>query len=191
MIAARVKAIIFRLLGKEPEAVVVSFLSGDPALAEAMAGEVRGLVPSRRHFTVPPQTGSAWTIYWRLRRQFRRYRVGLAPVLFTSDRADRPLRMAACLLAPLKILAYNARLERHHLRLHSAIASWLFVRGVALDRIFLRPQWLWPRWLRTWKRDRSEYPDEHAIIEGRALSPARRRIAVLSPYFPWPLAHGG
>ena len=28
-------------------------------------------------------------------------------------------------------------------------------------------------------------------IEGRPCSPERRRVAVLSPYFPYPLSHGG
>ncbi|MGH7246475.1 MAG: GNAT family N-acetyltransferase [Pseudomonadota bacterium] len=180
------KAFVFRLLGKENEAVVVCFLSGDRALARAMAEEVHGLVPDHRHFTVEPEPGSAWTIYWRLRRRFRRYRIGLAPVLFTGDPAYRPLRVAACWFAPRKILAYNARLERHHLRVRAGISSWLFLRGVPLDRVFLRPRWLWP-----WKRDRSEYSGEYQIFEGRALSPARPRIALLTPYFPWPLAHGG
>ncbi len=96
------------------------------------------------------------------------------------------MRLAACLLAPSKILAYNARLERHHLKLRSFIASWLFLRGVPLDRIFLRPWWLCP-----WKKDRSSIPSTHQVLEGRALSPRRPRVAVLSPYFPYPLSHGG
>jgi glycosyltransferase involved in cell wall biosynthesis len=29
------------------------------------------------------------------------------------------------------------------------------------------------------------------VLEGRACSPERRRVAVLSPYFPFPLSHGG
>ena len=60
------------------------------------------------------------------------------------------------------------------------------MKGVPLDRIFLRPRWLVP-----WKKDRSIYPSEVQEIEGRPLSPRRRRVAVLSPYFPFPLAHGG
>jgi hypothetical protein len=62
----------------------------------------------------------------------------------------------------------------------------LFLRGVALDRIFLRPKWLCP-----WKRDRSVFPETIRILEGRPLAPHRPRVAVLSPYFPYPLAHGG
>lgn len=186
MIASRIKGWLFRLLGKEPEAIVVCFLTAGQTLAAAMAEEVRQLVPGRRHFTVEWEEGSAWTLYRLLRKRFHRYRIGLAPTLFTGDERYKPMRIAACLLAPRKILAYNARLERHHLRPTSAIASWLFLRGVPLDRIFLRPRWLWP-----WKKDRSRYPDQHWIFEGRPLSSTRRRVAVLTPYLPWPLSHGG
>jgi glycosyltransferase involved in cell wall biosynthesis len=55
-----------------------------------------------------------------------------------------------------------------------------------VDRIFLRPRWLCP-----WKQDRSVYPSDYRVIEGRQPVPASRRIAVLSPYCPWPLSHGG
>src|SRR5205085_7967495 len=53
------------------------------------------------------------------------------------------------------------------------------------DRIYLRPWW-WP-----WpKREHSVAPPGHRVIEGRPCS-GRRRVAVLSPYFPFPLSHGG
>jgi glycosyltransferase involved in cell wall biosynthesis len=193
----RLKSLWFRLLGKDPEAVVVSFWSGDDALARRMTEEIRALVPERRHFVVtvgrheaPGTTvielepGSAWELFRRLRRPFRTLRVGLGPVLFTAE--PHPLRLAAFLLAPRKILAYNARLERHHLRLSTCVASLLFLRGVPMDRIFLRPWWLWPG-----KRDRSVIPSEYQVLNGRPLSLERRRVAVLSPYFPFPLSHGG
>jgi ribosomal-protein-alanine acetyltransferase len=183
---ARLKNLAFRTLGLDPDAVVVAFLSGSPALAASMADEIRRLEPTRRHFTVALEPGSAWSLYRQLRRRFRGLRIGLAPVLFTPDARYRPLRRAAFLLAPTKILAYNSRLERHHLRLRTAIASWLFLRGVPLDRIFLRPRWLCP-----WKRDRSTAPAAHRLLEGRPFSPDRARVAVLSPYFPYPLSHGG
>ncbi len=196
----RLKKLVFALLGKESEAVVVSFLSGEAAAAAGMLDEIRRLLPERRHFAVSlgpaPETpgvtflrvapGSAWQMYLRLRRAIRRYRIGMAPVLFTPDRSFGALRRAAFLLAPTRILAYNARLERHHLRVRTAVASWLFLRGAPLDRIFLRPRWLVP-----WKKDRSQFPATCKILDGRPLSPSRRRIAVLSPYFPYPLSHGG
>jgi ribosomal protein S18 acetylase RimI-like enzyme len=177
------KQFIFRMLGKDPEAIVVSFASGDPELVRRMHEEIRQLEPQRRHFLV---TVDEFSSYWQLRKRFRGYRIGLAPVLFTQDSRYGALRRAAFLLAPTKILAYNQRLERHHLRPSTAIASWLFLKGVPLDRIFLRPKWLVP-----WKKDRSVYPTHVQEIEGRPLAARRRRIAVLSPYFPYPLSHGG
>ena len=171
------------MLGKDPEAIVVSFASGDPELVRRMHEEIRQLEPQRRHFLV---TVDEFSGYWQLRKRFRGYRIGLAPVLFTQDSRYGALRRAAFLLAPTKILAYNQRLERHHLRPSTAIASWLFLKGVPLDRIFLRPKWLVP-----WKKDRSVYPTHVQEIEGRPLAARRRRIAVLSPYFPYPLSHGG
>ena len=107
-------------------------------------------------------------------------------MLLSKSPQHRSLRRAALLLAPTKILAYNSRLERHHLRFRTALASLLFARGVPLDRIFLRPIWLCP-----WKRDRTLTPETLREWAGRPASPTRRRIAVLTPYFPYPLAHGG
>jgi polysaccharide biosynthesis protein PslH len=183
------KKFIFRLLGKDPEAIVVTFASGDPELARRMFAEIQRLVPDRRHVLIEPgefNARSALQIYRQLRKRFRAYRIGQAPLLLDRNRRYTALRRAAFLYAPTKILAYNARLERHHLTIGAAIASLLFVRGVALDRIFLRPKWVVP-----WKKDRSVYPSNVQEIEGRPVSPRRRRIAVVSPYFPFPLAHGG
>lgn len=171
----RLKQWIFRLLGKDPDAVVVTFCSGDRALCRRMADEVRSLVPDRRHFVATEENLP------RLRVELRQYRIGLAPVMLGQSSA---LRRAAYRLAPGKILAYNSRLERHHLRFD--LASFLFWRGVPLDRIYLRPWW-WP-----WpKREHTVTPQGYRVLEGRACSPDRRRVAVLSPYFPYPLAHGG
>jgi ribosomal protein S18 acetylase RimI-like enzyme len=178
-VKARLKQWLFGVLGKHPEAIVVSFRSADDALADAMCAEIRRLEPSRRHFEVRLEDAHD------VSRLFRRYRIGLAPVLFTDDPKYRPLRLAAFRLAPRKILAYNARLERHHLRLSQTIASWLFWKGVPLDRIFLRPGW-WP-----WRKDRTSRPSGHREIEGRARREGRPSVAVLTPYFPFPLSHGG
>jgi glycosyltransferase involved in cell wall biosynthesis len=194
-----IKRWLFGVLGKDPDAVVVTFCTGDAGLCRRMADEVRALVPDRRHFVVTPEN---WI---EMRRELRRYRIGLAPVMLARARTAKPLadgapsnrshdrkgvvstdalRRAAFRLAPRKILAYNSRLERHHLRLD--LPSLLFWRGVPLDRIYLRPWW-WP-----WKkRERGVVPTGYRVIEGRACSPERKRIAVLAPYFPYPLAHGG
>lgn len=185
---AALKKILFRILGKDPDAIVVSLATGDRELAERMYAEIQRLEPGRRHFLITPEefgAASAPQIYRALRKRFSRYRIGLAPVLL-GDARYRNLRRAAFLLAPGKILAYNQRLERHHLRAGTWIASLLFLRGVPLDRIFLRPKWLVP-----WKNDRSVYPSQVREIEGRPISPRRRRIAIVTPYFPYPLSHGG
>jgi glycosyltransferase involved in cell wall biosynthesis len=167
---------IFRLLGKGPEAVVVTFCSGEPELCRRMAEEVRSLVPDRRHFVATPENWPS------LQCELKPYRIGLAPVMLTCE--ANGLRRAAYRLAPHKILAYNSRLERHHLRFD--LPSLLFWRGVPLDRIYLRPWW-WP-WR---KREHSVVPAGYRVVEGRACTAGRRRVAVLSPYFPFPLAHGG
>ena len=176
------KRLLFGLLRKNPEAVVVSFASGPPELAARMFEEVQHLVPDRRHFLITP---GEFQGYGQLRARFRPYRIALAPVLFAGSE-HAAMRRAAGLLAPGKILAYNSALERHHLRLRTWIASLLFVNGVPLDRIFLRPRWLAP-----WKKDRSVYATEHQDFTGRPLSPERPRIGVVTPYFPYPLSHGG
>jgi glycosyltransferase involved in cell wall biosynthesis len=172
----RLKRWIFALLGKDPEAVVVTFATGDPELCRRMSEEIRHLEPARRHFLVTEENWPA------MRRELKRYRIGLAPVLLTRE--PNALRRAAYRMAPRKILAYNSRLERHHLGLN--LSSFLFWRGVPLDRIHLRPRW-WP----FPGREHSLVPAGYRRIEGRPCSPGRRRVAVLTPYFPYPLSHGG
>jgi ribosomal protein S18 acetylase RimI-like enzyme/glycosyltransferase involved in cell wall biosynthesis len=181
---------LFRLLGKDPEAVVVSFLSGPEDLARRMVDEVRSLVPDREHYAVvlaPIEIPGVRVVTLdEAGDVLRRKRIGLAPFLLNSNSRYQPVRRAALRMAPRKLLAYNDRLERHHLRLSTPVASALFARGVPLDRIWLRPRWLWP-----WRRDRTTLPSTYQIVDGCALTPGRARVAVLSPYFPYPLSHGG
>jgi glycosyltransferase involved in cell wall biosynthesis len=171
----RLKRWIFGLLGKDPEGVVATFATGDPELCRRMFEEVRGLVPDRQHFFV---TEENWP---EMRQTLRRYRIGLAPVLLGGPSV---LRRAAYLRAPRKILAYNSRLERHHLL--PDLASLLFWLGTPLDRIHVRPRW-WPGP----KREKSVAPAGYRRFDGRECREGVRRVAVLSPYFPYPLAHGG
>ena len=180
------KRIWFGLRGVDPEAVVVTFATGPAPLAQAMHEEVKRLIPDRRHLLVEMQPGSAWQLWRRLRRSFAGLRIGMAPLLIGTGPEFGSLRRAAWLLAPGKILAFNPRLERHHLSPRTPLGSLLFARGVPLDRIHLRP-WFWP--LRG--RDRTTIPPGHRLVEGRAASPTRARAAVVTPFFPWPLAHGG
>ncbi|MCC6588784.1 MAG: GNAT family N-acetyltransferase [Bryobacterales bacterium] len=187
------KRALFGLLGKDPEAVVVSFASGDADRARRMVAEIRALEPGRRHFVVTLRplgiedvreivvAGEA--AYLEARRALRPYRIGLAPVLF--DGGSHVLRGVALALAPTKMLAYNARLERHHLHWRSPIASLLFWRGTGLDRIWLRP-WFWP-----WGTDRTVVPMDVRTLAGRKESAVRGQVSVLTPYLPYPLSHGG
>lgn len=184
------KSALFRLVGKEPEAVVVSFASGDLERCRKMAAEVRDLEPKRRHFLICLGQGievpgvativvSTQDPFLESRHSLRQYRIGLAPVLF--DGSPHPLHKVAALLAPRKIIAFNIRLERHHISLWSPIASALFLNGVELDRIWLRP----------WSNGDGYRSTKYVTLEGRPWRKGRRRIGILSPYFPWPLSHGG
>ena len=181
------KRFIFRLLGKDPDAVVVSFCSGPNELASRMVAEVRQLVPDRQHYavTTEPIQGVICLSPGEARAALRRKRIGLAPTLFFTGPEYVEIRALARQLAPLRILAYNRALERHHLKLSEPVASALFLRGVPLDRIWLRPSWI------PFRRERSRKPETHVVVEGRPLCNGRPRVAVLSPYFPYPLSHGG
>ena len=182
------KTLAFRLLGKDREASVVCFATGSPELAELMFAEVQRLEPSRQHIVLHPdefQPASIFGLYGQVSRRLGRARIGLAPVLFDGDPRYRRLRVVAWLHAPTRVLACNRRLERHHLRLQTLIASCFFLRGVPLDRIFLRPSWLVP-----WKKDRSEFPESVEQFAGIALT-GRPAVAIVTPYFPYPLSHGG
>ena len=194
----RLKRFIFGLLKKDPEAVIVSFWSGADDLARAMVAEIRNLEPKRRHFVitmsgedVPGATmvhlsgGNFRSLLAQTQRALRWYRIGLAPVLRTRD--SHPLRRVATLIAPFRLLLYNARLERHHLKLSHPVASLLFLCGIGRDRIYLRPRWLTP-----WKKSGGAASGQWGrILNGRPLSPRRKRIGVLTPYVPYPLSHGG
>lgn len=190
----RLKSLVWWILGKDPDAVVVSFASGDSELTRAMVDEVMRLLPERRHYLVTTSAinlpgvrvivVNRETAYIEARRALRGLRIGMAPVLF--DAQPHALRGVALALAPTKILAYNRRLERHHLSWRCPLASFLFWRGVPLDRIWLRPAWLFP-----WRKDKTVMPAGSRAVEGRPAAPTRGRVAVLTPYLPYPLSHGG
>lgn len=187
----RLKQFWFRLRGKDPDAVVVTFATGSVAQCRAMLAEVQQLIPDRRHFLVSDDLALDTPGVQRIgiaqaRQILGRYRIGMAPVLFDGDPAHNALRRTAFLLAPTKILAYNSRLERHHLQPGCWLASLLFLRGVPLDRIWLRPRWL------PWSTgDRTTVPDDPMVIEGRPPVRGKRRVGVLTPFAPYPLSHGG
>lgn len=109
--------------------MVVTFFTGDPELCRRM--DRRGKAPGSRSSTLRRDAPQNWP---QMRRGSRHYRVGVAPVLLTKE--PNALRRAAYRLAPQRILAYNSRLERHHLGLN--LPSLLFWRGIPIDRIYLR-----------------------------------------------------
>src|SRR5262249_58411567 len=136
--------------GKPAPPVVAAFLSGDKQASRRMAEQMRDLVPDHPHIIVgPPETdvtaftyaeevivveaGRPLGCWLELRRRLRRRWIALAAFLWEDGGA---LRWMPFLLAPRKLLAFNAQIERHHLRLTTPIASWRFLRGEAVGDIF-------------------------------------------------------
>lgn len=170
------KRFLFGLLGKDPQAVVL--VVGQGPHEEEMRRLVQD-APVLRVCLPPGGAGEAWLA---LRRAARARRVALCAVLL----ADRRALLAALAAFPFRVLAFNARLERHHLHWREPLASILFLCGVPLDRIFLRPAWLFP-----FRREHSLLPREWKDSGGRGFRPGAPRVAVLTPYLPWPPSHGG
>lgn len=93
---------------------------------------------------------------------------------------DMGIFRQALALAPTRMLAYNALGDRYHLHPSAPISSLLFLWGWPVHQIHLRP----------WRDDTVH----HAAITrhtGKALIAGAPNIAILSPYLPWPLSHGG
>lgn len=147
---AFIKKLLARVLGKSGQPVVAVFLSGDEALGRAMAAQMREIVADYPHVVVIPEgmDRSAYTYAeevivvrperplecWReVRRRLARRWIALAPFVWEGG---GPLRWMPWVLAPRKLLAFNANLERHHLRLRHPIASWRFLRGERVGDIF-------------------------------------------------------
>lgn len=172
----RLKTLLFGLLGKDPEAVVLAVGEGPHA------AEVRRLVSEAPVLGVGCPPGGAGEAWLGLRRAARGRRVALCAVRLEDRRA-----LAAALAAfPFRVLVFNSRLERHHVHWREPLASILFLCGIPRDRIFLRP---W--WLPLFRRERSALPREWKEAGGRGFRPGAPRIAVLTPYLPWPPSHGG
>ncbi|MEZ5399132.1 MAG: glycosyltransferase [Bryobacteraceae bacterium] len=179
------------------EAAVVCFWTGDPRLAAEMTARVFRATSGHPHYvvstydagfpgarTIRLRPGSAWSLYRQLGEALAGVRVGLAPVLFTSQ--PDPLRLAALLLAPRRILAFNASLDRRPLSLaHPLEIRRLFA---ARDEGGVRQR---PAWLRDTPQDSPDFPDATVLHAGRALRRGRPRIGIVTPYFPYPLSHGG
>ncbi len=167
---------VFTLLGKDPEAVVLVVGEGPHE------AEVRCLVREAPVVLVALPPGGAGEAWLALRRAARGRRVALCAVRLQ----DRRALVAALAAFPFRVLAFNSRLERHHLHWREPLASILFLCGVPRDRIFLRPAWLFP-----FRRERSVLPQEWKDSGGCGFRPGTPRAAVLTPYLPWPPSHGG
>ncbi|WP_031500274.1 glycosyltransferase family 4 protein [Bryobacter aggregatus] len=101
-------------------------------------------------------------------------------IAHTAARVGSREFLPALALAPTRMLAYDSSGERFHLHPRQLLASLLFLEGQPVHRIHLRP----------WRDDTQHFADR-IEIGGRPLNPALPTVAVLSPYLPWPLSHGG
>ena len=164
----KLKRWIFGLLGKDPEGVVAVFDTG--VRSTGMLDEMRRLVPDRRVIFVSSDYAP-----------LKGFRIAQSAVLFDGDSAYRARRWAAWWRGP--VLAFHPNLDRHQLSWRSPVASFLFVQGVPLDRIFLRPAW----WF---GGEPTVRPTGIEIHAGRAAQ-GHRRVGIVTPYLPYPLAHGG
>ena len=145
----------FGLLGKDPTGVVVV---ADDRLME----EMRRLVPDRRLVRYGQES-------------LRPYRVAQVAAML-------PFSWRLLRLGP--VLAFRPNLERHQLSWRCPVASLLFLSGVPLDRIWLRPWWTFCG------GEKSLKPPQVEVFEGRRRA-FKKRIGILTPYLPYPLSHGG
>jgi polysaccharide biosynthesis protein PslH len=164
----------------DPGPVIATLWIGEDAsrepLHKLMQAKMRELLPQYRHITV--RAASRSTAREELASALRHHRVGMIAALPEGWRA-------ALWTAPFRTMAFNSRGENWFIHWRTPICSWLFLRGIRLDRIALRP-WFWPG-----TRKQTFVPDSLGVIVGRPASPIRAPFAVLSPYMPWPLGHGG
>ncbi len=200
----RWKRRVLAALGYDPDPVVVTLWSGPEDLCARMQAEVESLLPQYRHVPVsagdvagePPGDGagcsaarlrdeSAVTLALRIRSKLPGKRLGMVAVMFGAGEQGEALRQAAFLLAPGRVLAFNPKLERLHLRVSDALTAYLFLAGVPLDAARARPAW-WPA-----PHRKTHAPDEVMVVKGRPAARARATVAVLTPFTPWPLTHGG
>ena len=192
----RWKRRVLMALGYDPEPVVVTLWSGPEELCARMQAEVESLLPHYRHVAISAEAvagrcavrvdgETAVTLALRIRSRLHRKRLGMVAAMFGAGESGEALRQAAFLLAPGRVLAFNTRLERLHLRLRDPLTAYLFLAGAPLDAARARPAW-WPL-----PHRKTFAPDEVTVVKGRPASRARAAAAVLTPFTPWPLTHGG
>jgi glycosyltransferase involved in cell wall biosynthesis len=192
-----VKNWLARAFGRSGPPVIAVFLSGDAEISRQMAHRMRGVLPEHPHLIIGPrpvdreayayaqevielEASDPATAWLEVRRRLRGRWIALAPFVWSGGSA---LRWIPWLVAPRKLLAFNKAIERHHLRLTCPLASWRFLRGEAVGDIF-RPTVFAPL------RGRAQPEPGVQVFPGRP--PGRRlQVAVVTPYFPFPLSHGG
>ena len=145
-----------------------------------MRRQLRDLLPGFEHVQVERVAGESIGEMWlRLMRRFAPFSIAHTAALL-GEGTDPGVFAVALALAPTRMLAYDAAGERFHLQPRQAISSLLFLRGWPVDKIHLRP----------WRDDTVHYPDILKLA-GKELDAQLPTVAILSPYLPWPLSHGG
>jgi glycosyltransferase involved in cell wall biosynthesis len=159
---------------------VVSFANGPAERVAAMRRELREILPGFEHRDEERLPGeSAGELWLRLMRDYTPGTIAHTAVLLGGE-ADRQVAWAALALAPGRMLGYDPRGDRYHLSARRPLRSWRFWRGWPVSDLGLLP----------W-RDESVHFAGVERYEGRAWDASKRTVAVLSPYLPWPLSHGG
>jgi glycosyltransferase involved in cell wall biosynthesis len=152
---------------------VVSFANGPAARAAAMRAELREILPGYEHHS---GDGLNWL---ELIHRFPPFSIAHTAALLGPETDPRVFQRALA-LAPTRMLAYDPRGDRFHLHPRQPISSFQFLNGVPAHEIHLRP----------WRDDTLHYPG-FTTHSGRPAADGRKRAAILSPYIPWPLSHGG
>ena len=145
-----------------------------------MRAELQELLPGFEHCEVRRMEGeSAGELWLRLIGMFAPMSIAHTAALLGPD-TDGVAARVLLAIAPTRMLAYDGLGDRFHLSSKQPISSLLFWRGWPVEQIHLRP----------W-RDDTRHFDEILRLEGRGLVAGQKTVAVLSPYLPWPLSHGG
>ena len=148
---------------------VLSFANGPADRVAAMRRELREILPGYEHVDIDDA----------LPRAFPPFSIAHTAALIGPG-CDMRAFAKALLLAPTRMLAYNPQGHRYHLHPRAPIASLLFLRGWPVHQIHLRP----------W-RDTTVHHSAVQRHQGKMPVPGAPSIAILSPYMPWPLSHGG
>lgn len=152
---------------------VVAFANGPQARVDAMRAELARLLPGYQHHLVQDES------WMELLERFPPLTIAHTAALLGPD-TNAAARWRALALAPTRMLAFDERGDHFHLHPRRPLASMLFWHGWPVDRIHWRP----------WRDDTRHY-EEVLEFSGHAQRPGKLRVAILSPYLPWPLAHGG